>query len=558
MKKDQNKTIAVLQLTRQGDIIQGLHVFRSLKEQHPEIRLVLIARERFTNGIQFLLDQTFDQVFSLKPLEWIKQGDTLERVLEKQDETLAKINERESIDVLINLSFSKSSALLSRFILAKYKLGLVADKRGGEIALDNWSQYISASVMSGPLNGISLVDLYKMIAGVKSNAPAEVHVEDLSNKDREKSIVIHPFASHAKKRWKPQKWSEIIYKVLKENPRVNIHIVGGVEDQKTSQKIVETPSLNNFKDQIYLHAGTSNIQDTWSLVSSSDLFVGHDSMVSHLASLAHKTCLTISLGTVRSHETAPYGENNYILAPKTKCFPCFPADTCETYQCHADISYHVVASSISTLLQSQKIDTQDIEKNISPFHLGSFDFYKTEFSPIGLQRLVNINPHSAPRPKIIIQQFLRMAWLYLLEQKEEQLNFYEITPKVAQDLKKVLSGLEHLFDLCEFGKKYSHQILEEISSETVDIGKLKEHSARIDEIDELSVSLKNAHPYLTPIINYLALQKATLGGDNLVKLSESSYLTYDKGALLVKILYDLIDKNLKNTEQQNKRSEADI
>jgi hypothetical protein len=281
-------------------------------------------------------------------------------------------------------------------------------------------------------------------------------------------------------------------------------------------------------------------------------------MVSHLASLAKKTSLTISLGTVRSHETAPYGQDSYVMAPKTKCFPCFPTDACETYQCHADISYHVVASSISTLLASGQIETQDIENNISPFHLGSFDFYKSDFSQSGLMRLVNINPHSAPQTKVIVQQFLRMAWLYLLEQKEEQLNFYEITPKVAQDLRNLQAGLEHLFDLCEFGKKYSLQILEEVASDTVEIGKLKEHSAKIDEIDELSLSLKNAHPYLTPIINYLALQKATLGGDNLVKLSESSFLTYDKGSLLVKILFDLIDKNLQNTEQSNKRAEADV
>lgn len=557
MKKDQSKTIAILQLTRQGDIIQSLHVFRSLKEQHPEIRLVLIARERFTAGIQFLIDQSFDRTISLKPLDWVKKDDSLEKVLKTQDEKLEEINQSESIDVLINLSFSKSSALLSRFLEARYKLGLVADRNGGEVALDNWSQYISASVMTGPLNGFSLVDIYKMIAGVKQAGPVEVS-DEIEEVNKEQSIVIHPFASHAKKRWKPQKWSEIIYKVLKENPKLNVHIVGGPKDQEDSQKIVETPSLNNYKEQIYLHAGTASIRDTWNLITASEVFVGHDSMVSHLASLANKTSLTISLGTVRPHETAPYGENNYVLAPKTKCFPCFPTDACETYQCHSDISYHVVASSISTLLKSNKINTEDIEKNISPFHLGSFDFYKTEFSPSGLQRLVNLNPHSAPQTKVIVQQFLRMSWLYLLEQKEEQLNFYEITPKVAQDLKNVLTGLEHLFDLCEFGKKYSHLILEEVASETVHIGRLKEHSARIDEIDDLSVNLKNAHPYLTPIIDYLALQKATLGGDNLVKLSEASYLTYDKGSLLVKILYDLIDKNLKNTEQINRRPESDV
>lgn len=557
MKKTQSKTIAILQLTRPGDIIQSLHVFRSLKEQHPEIRLVLIARERFTKGIQFLIDQCFDRTVSLKPLDWIKQDDSLEMALKKQDEQLERINTTESISALINLSFSKSSALLSRFIEAKHKLGLVADRSGGEVALDKWSQYISASVMSGPLNGLSLVDLYRMITGAPASVPRPV-AHEKSEENSEDSIVIHPFASHAKKHWRPQKWSEIIYKVLKDHPKLKIHIVGGQGDQENSEKIVDTPSLRNYKTQIYIHAGAASIQDTWNLISSCDLFVGHDSMVSHMASLANKNCLTVSLGTVRPHETAPYGENNYVLSPKTKCFPCFPTDACESYQCHADISYHVVASSISTLLKSGRIQTQDIEQNISPFHLGSFDFYRTEFSPVGMQKLVNINPHSAPQTKLIVQQFLRMAWLYLLEQKEEQLDFYEVTPKVAQDLKKVLSGIEHLFDLCEFGKKYSHQILEEVASETVNIKSLKEFSSRLDEVDELSVSLKNAHPHLTPVINYLALQKATLGGDNLVKLSEASYITYDKGSLLAKILFDLIDKNLKNTEQKNKRPETDV
>ena len=59
------KTICVLQITRIGDVIQTCQACAKLKEVHPEIRLVLIARAQFVRPLKFITDQIFDKVYSI-------------------------------------------------------------------------------------------------------------------------------------------------------------------------------------------------------------------------------------------------------------------------------------------------------------------------------------------------------------------------------------------------------------------------------------------------------------------------------------------------------------
>ena len=51
------------------------------------------------------------------------------------------------------------------------------------------------------------------------------------------TIVLHPFASSKKKRWGINKWSELIFKLAKDNPRYDFHIVGGPEDSAEAKRL---------------------------------------------------------------------------------------------------------------------------------------------------------------------------------------------------------------------------------------------------------------------------------------------------------------------------------
>lgn len=539
-----SKTIAVLQLTRIGDILQTLHVFQELKEQRPEIKLVFIGREVFTKPIRFLLNQVFESVYMIDPFTFSKTSTpTLESFLDGQNKLIETIS-AQNINVLMNLSFSKSSAHLARLLKADHKLGLVTQDNGQDIATDKWSQYTHATVQSGPLNGFSLVDIYRLIAGVELKAP----LASLSAHTKEsKKIVIHPFSSHRKKNWRPEKWVEIVYQVLKSHEGHEVHIVGGKGDQADAQKICSNPLLKNQSRRLFNHAGEQDVEFVWNLICDSALFVGHDSMVGHLASLARTQSLTLSLGTVRPFETTPYGANNYAIAPRTKCFPCYPSDSCELLQCHADISYQLVTGCIDQLLNNGSIEFSALKEKMNSFHLASAEIYQTFATKANLLGMININGDSTPNLKHVYQGIGRLVWLFMLEEKEEALNYFALNEMTVNDIKQQKVGLESLFQLCEFGKKYCLYILEEIASETVSITKLKEYSQKIDEIDTLTNSLLAAYPTLKPIVTFLALQKSTLAGENLVQMSESAFITYDRGSVASQLFLDLLENNIKHS-----------
>jgi hypothetical protein len=150
----------------------------------------------------------------------------------------------------------------------------------------------------------------------------------------------------------------------------------------------------------------------------------------------------------------------------------------------------------------------------------------------------------------IFRSFYKIAWSFVINDTEENLPFPKLTPSTHRDLLDALTGIQHLYELAEFGKKYSHYILEEISSQTPSIFKIKDYSKKIDEIDQLQGLVLKTAPSLAPIIDYFALRKANLHGESVVQLTESSYYTFLECSSLCSVLFELVE----NTISEHKNS----
>ncbi|MEI8348193.1 MAG: glycosyltransferase family 9 protein, partial [Pseudomonadota bacterium] len=459
---------------------------------------------------------------------------------------------QENVAVTVNLSFSKSSSYLTSLIHSKHHLGLCR-KASGELAIDDkWSQYVYATVMAGGLNPFSLVDIFSRILGAPSCS-----LEELSSTNRRpiQHIILHPFASHAKKKWKSNKWAEIIYRILKKNPQVKISIVGSKEEIPESQSLLQMPLVNTVSAQIQDLTGKTNIQELFNHILQADLFIGHDSMVGHLSSLAGLQCLTISLGTVRPAETTPYGLNNFNLHPKTKCFPCFPSDPCDFYKCHADIPYQVVCAAVQQLVDKGDISADELKKENSVFHLDSVHLCRTQMTNRGMLQIVDILGNN-PTLADIYRLYYRMAWLYVFEEKEEQHSFPILNTNIHKLLLADLKGLQHLFELLEFGKRYCRYILEEIASKVPNISKIKEYGKKIDEIEQLQGILKRSFPMLAPLIDHSFVAKANLRGISIVELTESSYFSYEQTTSITRIVYELIQNSIAEYKITNNKDKV--
>ncbi len=542
-------TLAILQLTRFGDLIQTAQALEELKKSHPEYRVVLIARSQFSKPLDFLLKRIFDKVYHLDTKRIFESSEVngLKNSFEGISSFLNEIN-GEAIEVLINLSFSNSSAYLASLIKSQHKIGTFFDLSNKMQINDKWSQVVYSTVMRGSLNPFSLVDLFKNIIGIRSaenkSTPAITA--------RSNTIIIHPFASQERKAWKAEKWVEVIYRTLKENEGTSIQIVGAKNEILKSQLITENPLLKTFGHRIQNLTGKTTLAELSMELKKAKLFVGHDSMVGHLAAINNTTTLTVSLGSVRPHETTPYHPNAYNLAPRTKCFPCFPTDACSFNQCHHDIPYQIVSASIKQLLEHKEITAEWVKVAVSSFHISSVNFYRARFNK-GHMNLESLIDNHVDSPDIF-RSLYKVAWSFVIGDHEENIPFPKLTANTHRDLLDALTGLQHLFELSEFGKKYSRFILEEISSHTPSIARIKEYSKKIDEIDQLQSMVQKTSPSLAPIIDYFAVRKANLYGDSLVKLTESSYYAFEECASLCSILFELIE----NTISEHKLTSSKI
>lgn len=546
------KTIAILQVTRFGDLIQTYQAVQNLKSNYPQYRVILIGRSQFVNPLSFILKKAFDEVYSLDTKKIFNDHETM-GVGPSLNQLNAFLNtiKTESIEVLINLSFSKSSSYLMSLIPSTHKIGPYYDFSNRLVINDKWSQMLYATVMRGASNPFSLVDLFKNIVGIKDNGSKKSHLSLVKN-DRRKNIIVHPFASQERKMWRPEKWVEVIYKTLKDNEGYTITLVGAKNEALKAQIIIENPLLKTFSPRIKNLTGKTSVEELFQELENSVLFVGHDSMVGHLASIANTTTLTVSMGSVRPFETTPYHSQAYNLSPRTKCFPCFPSDKCAYYQCHHDIPYQVVTSSIKELILHGEITSKGLKDNVSSFHLSSVNFYKasTHDGKMKLNNLVDVGQDI----KDIFRTLYRITWSFVISEQEESMNFPKLTHQTHQDLLSHMSGLQHLFELSDFGKRYSRYILEEIASQTPSVNKIKEFSKKIDEIDQLQKLVQKTAPELAPIIDYYTLRKANLFGDNIVKLTESSYGVFEECGDMCRILYELIENSISEYKNTSKGS----
>jgi hypothetical protein len=398
-------------------------------------------------------------------------------------------------------------------------------------------------VMNGPYCPFSLVDIYKNILGCRTDVtkdlpPSLSPIERDSTENTARVLAIHPFASSAKKKWKSSKWSEVIYKTLKDNPELNIHLFGAKSEENESKEILNTSTLKKYSSRINNHVGKLSISETYTKLGQCTHFIGHDSLLGHLAKLHQLPTLTISLGTVRPIETTPYGLNSFVLSPRTKCFPCFPTTDCSFFQCHADISYQAVGEVLNSFLKDGPNITE-ICKNVSPFHLDSLDIY--EFAPTAQGWFIlDKQGDGAPIFREVVKDIFRTALSYKLEEVEENIQLAPLGLDHINRLRQISAGIEQYFELCEFGKRYSRFILTEVGKDQPSIPDIQEFGNKIDDIDRLQDLLKKTYPELTCIIDFYKVVKSNLQGDNVVEISESSYIVYNDNGILCSIIFDLI------------------
>lgn len=535
-------TFCIIQLNRLGDLIQTYQAVKDLKCSYPDVQVKLIARQEFYAPLSFLIKDTFDEVILINKEELLAGGQDLEVYMKNLNAFLNK-PQLHNNDVLINLSFCETSNYLMSLIPAAHRLGPHVSFTNNVVVKDQWGQFVNGLVMGGPQNPFNLIDIFKSILGLKDRDNWKDTSRHIGNPQ---TLALHPFASQKKKRWKPQKWAEVLYKLLKESDSVKVKIFGAKDEALMAQELLKSSSLTRFSDRIENHVGKHSLEGTYNELLKCSHFVGHDSAIGHLAKVANLATVTIALGTVRPLETAPYGINTFIVSPKTKCFPCFPKTQCSFYQCHADLSYQAVTEIIRGFVTEDDINYTQLKEKVSPFHLDSLSISRLGPSNLGWYAGERLDGEYSLQETLC--DIFRIAFLYKTEELEENLSLPKASNQVLAELKHLQSGVEQLFQLCEFGKKYSKDIIFELAKDDPKIAEVKRLGDKIQEVDQLMDLLLNAYPSLRGVVDFYKIKKSNLNGDNVVEISESSYLVYNDQGILCSLIYDLMTTTISSNQ----------
>lgn len=539
-----NKSFLIIQLNRIGDIIQTFQACRQLKFENPEIKLHLICRNNFGIALDFLLRDTFDNIFYFERDD-ILSTRTLNSSLENASNFFDKINSF-NYSASINLSFCKTSSYLNSLVQSHVKLGLRYNLSGELAIKDSWSQLIYSSVMNSTLTPFNLVDLFRNILGAR-----KINTLTNYNNSNSKFVVIHPFASDAKKRWGATKWAEVIYQLLKNNNGLEIILVGGKNEVNESKRLVGSPILTSFLDRVKNYIGKKNIQEVYEVLKDSRLFIGHDSMVSHLASIAGVKALILSLGSVRPYETSSYGFNKFVLTPVASCYPCNLSDKCEHLKCHNEISHQLVSNISNQLFRSDTFDIKELYENVATFHFENANLYITQLEEETGQTLIPIINKYNKIDNVFLTLYTYM-WNLLIANKEVKLAIPDINKITASELSRYLDGINNLYELSNFAIQYTNELLDQAESKNPSTIKIKSISERLIEVDNLTLLSRKPFPLLSPIIDYNFVNKANIDAENIVDVAKMSLLKYHQAANGYAVLYELMQLCVNKYRPKNK------
>ena len=553
---DNIHTICLVQLTRIGDLLQTWQAAQLFKKRYPQVRLILVCRQQFYRALHPIIKDTFTQVHALDYAQLVAPphdgNSPLTVSLQRLRRWLSAINQEE-IDVAVNMSFSMSSSYLTKLIKAKHYLGL-SRRNNNELEINGaWAMYLYATTMAGPLNPFSLVDLYQLMLAPPAPAHPATETSRLDNiwrpsvlpsdwDQREWRLVVHPFASHAKKTWKIHKWGEVIYKIAKQIPTLKITIVGGPEDIKEGQQLEDMALIKQVIGQLEWKIGKLSISELADNLGKAKLLLAPDSMAQQLTMVSQTPAVILALGCVRPAETTAYAPYHLVLAPRRKCFPCFLQDPCPDFACHANLSETIVVQIVTEYLTNQSLDLAKFKQSNADFYREGVSLWSSEFSASGL---FNLRPLIGGQDlRDIFRQLYRVVFAYDLGQIECAAPFPEISGSLRQILQQHQQGLDYLGKLYQFGKTYSQAIIQELALNPPALDKIKDNTSKISEIENLQALLRKTYPFLAPIIDLGLVRKANLAGSNLVQIAESSYYTYERSLWQTQALQELIQQTI--------------
>jgi len=314
MKQKEYKHILFWMPNWLGDVILSLPAIQAVRAKYPEARITAVARQP-ANEI-LTLHPAFDSVIKIP----YKKSDGIFRQI-----SFARGLQKYEFDLVIVFPNSFRSALLSCFTDAQIRIGYDTDNRSLFLTdpleihndikeghgIDYYCELIVGLGIEKPEKKIMPLEIPRK---VKS---AEEIFSKLGIKAGELVMSIAPGASKPEKRWHADRFGILCQKLIKEND-AKILLFGSLDESDLLEEISQYGS-----DKTIFPLAGLKLNEVADLISMSDLFIGNDSGLMHLASLMDTPLVGI-FGPGNRQTTEPCIDiaKKEIVSKNYPCSPC--------------------------------------------------------------------------------------------------------------------------------------------------------------------------------------------------------------------------------------------
>ena len=521
------ENILILSMTRMGDMIQTTPLIRGLKEKYPESKITLLVTSDFASAVPLIpnvddsivLDfKQFDISANWEDQSWIK-------VYRYLEESLENIKGRD-YDLLVNLSHSKFSALMVRYLGIKNVIGFHCNAFGDRITGHPWMQYFGVEVFNRTYNEFNLVEIFSGSAGidVKGRSIEVLRPQNQSSLDtllpancEELLIGFQAGSSLEGRRWSAQSFANLA-DMLIEKTNARILIFGVQSENKVAEEII---SLARNKDRISNFAGKTSLDELSQLLEKCEYLVTNDTGTMHLAAALGTKIVGLFFAHAHPYETAPFSPGHLIFQAGISCAPCSYGVHCNNIVCVEKVRPQHLCSAIEGHIKTR---TWKLPETITP--VSEVNVFETA---IGFDMNFRLRP--LVRRGLAVNDLLRSAygvlWRASLDDKKEGNDYLGLCEDLAREydcsdvetLAEQLkySILDDISKLAHAGQRLCGKIIKGGSGRNSrKIGRFGEDITNVDkEIEVLGFS----NPEVKPLTDMFSKRKENVGGDNICLLA---------------------------------------
>lgn len=323
------KKILIIQLRQIGDILLTTPAIKVLKEKYPQSHIAFLTEPM---GYEILEGNPYlDEIIISK-----------DRRIKSKVKLIKKIRKRR-FDLVFDFLGSCSTALISYFSKAKYRIGFDLRYRGRlynyRVKREGLAEY-TVNTRLRLLKSLGIEPLEKKLdffIPEKAERKVALFLKDKEISKKDLIITIAPLSRRQARAWEKEKFAELADRLSKEY-KAKIIFIWGPGEREEIEKIISL-----MKEKPIISFKTS-LKEVAALIKLSDLFISNDNGPMHIAVAVKTPTLTI-YGPTDERCCCPGGPKHKTIRAEVECARC-EKRVCEDMKCMKELEVSSVLNMV--------------------------------------------------------------------------------------------------------------------------------------------------------------------------------------------------------------------